>query len=139
MLHGLYGRITVPEAVAEELNVGRFRGVHLPEISSIDWITITKPHGQKLLPLAPDLGPGEREALALAVETKDSLLVLDDSLARRYAGLLGLRMTGTLGVLLKAKQNGYLKRIDTVLNSLEELGFHLDTTTRRAVLTLANE
>lgn len=139
VLKMLYGKITIPEAVADELEVGRLRAIYLPEISSIDWITITRPRGQRLLPLAPDLGSGEREAIALAVETEDSLLILDDALARRHARLLGVKMTGTLGILLKAKQKGYLQRIDTVLDHLEELGFHLDAKTRSVVLKLAEE
>ncbi|MDX2031456.1 MAG: DUF3368 domain-containing protein [Blastocatellia bacterium] len=139
VLKMLYGTITIPEAVVDELEVGRLRAIYLPEISSIDWITITRPRGQRLLSLAPGLGSGEREAIALAVETEDSLLILDDALARRHARLLGVTMTGTLGVLLKAKQKGYLQRIDTVLDHLEELGFRLDTKTRSIVLKLAEE
>lgn len=101
LLKALYGQITIPQAVANELVVGHRRGIHLPEISDIDWINIKKPQGFMLLPLIPDLGSGEREAIALAAETQDSLLILDDALARRHARLIELTITGTLGVLLK--------------------------------------
>jgi predicted nucleic acid-binding protein len=135
----LYSQITIPEAVASELNVGRAHGVSLPDIPSIDWITVKRPQGHALLPLVPELGPGEREAIALAIEIKDSLLILDDALARRYAQLLGVTMTGTLGVLLKAKQTGLLKEVKPALDQLEALGFYLDKATRSAVLKLAQE
>lgn len=139
VLNSLYGRVTIPEAVAEELNVGRARGVHLPDLSSINWIAVKRPQSQMLLPLVPDLGPGEREAIALAVETADSLLILDDALARRHARLLGVTLTGTLGVLLKARQTGRLLAVEPVLGQLEALGFHLDAVTRASVLKLARE
>src|SRR6266540_1881287 len=113
VLNVLYGQITIPEAVAGELNVGRAHGLSLPDVSSISWMTVKTPQGQALLPLVPDLGPGEREAIALAIETKDSLLILDDALARKHAQLLGITMTGTLGVLLKAKQTGHLKGVES--------------------------
>lgn len=139
VLNVLYGQITIPEAVAGELNVGRAHGLSLPDVPSISWMTVKRPQGQALLPLVPDLGPGEREAIALAIETNDSLLILDDALARKHAQLLGVAMTGTLGVLLKAKQTGHLKAVESALDHLEALGFYLDATTRSAVLKLAQE
>jgi predicted nucleic acid-binding protein len=139
VLNVLYGQITIPEAVAGELNVGRARGLSLPDVSSISWMTVKRSQGQALLPLVADLGPGEREAIALAIETNDSLLILDDALARRHAQLLGVAMTGTLGVLLKAKQTGHLKAVEPALDHLEALGFYLDAATRSAVLKLAQE
>lgn len=139
VLNVLYGQITIPEAVAGELNVGRTRGLSLPDVSSISWMTVKRPQGQALLPLVPDLGPGEREAIALAIETNNSLLILDDALARKHAQLLGITMTGTLGVLLKAKQTGHLKTVEPALDHLEALGFYLDAATRSAVLKLAQE
>jgi len=54
----------------------------------------------------PKLGVGEREALSLAIAIPDSLVILDDALARSYAQQLNLSITGTLGVLLKGKQSG---------------------------------
>jgi predicted nucleic acid-binding protein len=92
-----------------------------------------------LLPLATDLGPGESEVLALGVEMPGSLVVLDDGLARRYAHALGLRLTGTLGVLLRAKRGGLLPEIAPILRQLDSLRFRLDPDTCRAVLKLAGE
>jgi uncharacterized protein len=50
-----------------------------------------------------------------------------------------ISFTGTLGVLLKAKQTGYLPHVAPLLDRLESLRFRLDHTTRQAVLTLAGE
>jgi hypothetical protein len=55
-----------------------------------------------LLALATDLGKGEAEAIAIAHE-RNALLILDDGLARRHAKVVGVTLTGTLGVLVKAK------------------------------------
>ena len=60
-------------------------GVDLPAVESLDWVTIRQPTGRVLLPIVTDLGAGEREVLALGAETSDSLVILDDGLARRYA------------------------------------------------------
>jgi predicted nucleic acid-binding protein len=60
-------------------------------------------------------------------------------LARRYARLLNLTLTGTLGVLLKAKETGLLPAVAPVLDRLQKLRFRLDAETRQAVLRLAGE
>ncbi len=139
LLRVLYKQITIPEAVAREIAVGHALGIHLPDLTACRWIQVRQVSSPALLPLAPDLGAGEREVLALAVETADSLALLDDALARRHARLLKVAFTGTLGVLLKAKEGGHLIAVAPVLDELESLGFRLDAATRAAVLKLAQE
>lgn len=139
LLPALYGRILVPDAVVRELAAGRSRGVALPEVSSLSWITIRKTVSPRILLMAPDLGAGEREVLALAVEISDPLVVLDDALARRFARRLELPLTGTLGLLLKAKQIGRIGQVIPLLERLDNLGFRLDEKTRASVLKIAGE
>jgi predicted nucleic acid-binding protein len=92
-----------------------------------------------LLPLLPDLGAGEREVLALALERSNPLIILDDSFARQFARRLGLSLTGTLGVLLRAKANGRIDLVEPLLDRLEDLHFRLDRSTRAKVLAMAGE
>ena len=85
------------------------------------------------------LGDGEKEVLALGLETPDPLLVLDDRDARRYAIAVGLKITGTLGILVLAKERGILDSIRPALDRLQALQFHLSAETRQIVLNLASE
>jgi len=135
----LAGRISVPQAVVDELAVGRAQGVDLPDPANLNWVSICSPKGQPVLPPGLQLGPGEQEVLALAIESTDAVVVLDDALARRAATALGLRMTGTLGLLIDAKQAGLVTTIEPLLDQLQVLGFRLHPATRRAVLALAAE
>lgn len=135
----LYGEILVPERVLWELHNGVDRGVHLPDLRSIAWIRICRVQGVAILPLVAGLGMGEREVLALALELEAPLVILDDALARRFAQRLDLPLTGTLGLLLKAKQQGRIDRVRPCLDRLEALRFRLDASTRASVLELANE
>lgn len=139
LLPALYGQITLPQAVVDELPAGRTLGVALPDPALLSWMTVRQAQAGAILPLVTELGTGEREVLALAVETPDALVLLDDGLARRYARLLGIEFTGTLGVLLKAKQAGYLAALAPVLDRLNALRFRLNPSTRAAVLRLAGE
>jgi predicted nucleic acid-binding protein len=66
--------------------------------------------------LEETVDPGEASATALAVETKDSLLILDDLRARKMETALGLKITGTLGIIAAAKKQELLKMRDPFMN-----------------------
>ena len=76
---------------------------------------------------------------ALALETPDSISVLDDALARQVAGALHLRFTGTLGILIDAKRAGIIPAVRPLLDQLQSLGFRVAAHTRAAVLKLTSE
>ena len=139
LLPALAGNIVVPVAVATELSTGRAAGVSLPDPTTLGWITIRRPANTAAFPLITDLGPGEAEVLLPALESRDAIVVLDDALARRAATMLGLRVTGTLGLLLDAKRAGLIPAVGPVLDQLQALHFRVAPRTRAAVLTLARE
>lgn len=120
LLHRLYGQVVVPAAVRDELRVGAERGVSTPEVDQLRWLEVRTPAAITLLPMVIDLGAGEAEALALALASPGSLLILDDALGRRIAHHLELAYTGTLGVLVKAKREGRLPAVKPVLEALRD-------------------
>lgn len=75
----------------------------------------------------------------LGIESKDAVVVLDDTLARRVAETLGLRLTGTLGLLLDAKRAGLIPLVSPLLDQLQALRFRVALHTRTTVLKLAGE
>jgi uncharacterized protein len=139
LLPELYGEVLLPGAVALEVRSGAARGVALPDLASLSWLRACEVQSAAVLTLAAGLGTGEREVLALAVERANPLVILDDSLARRFAMRLRLPLTGTLGLLLKAKQAGRIEAVRPYLDRLDALRFRLDEATRKGVLGLADE
>lgn len=98
LLRTLYKTVTITEEIVEEY------GENLP-----DWIRVqqVKDHySQQLLEM--HIGKGEASAIALALESDDPVLILDDWKARKVAERLGIRVTGTLGVIIKAKKSGII-------------------------------
>ena len=139
ILRSLYSRVSLPSAVIAELAEGRRRGVDLPDAAALDWVDVASIQvAFELLP-GDELGEGELEIITLALRSSDVLAILDDKLARDFARSRGIRFTGTLGVLLKAKAAGLLSVLAPVLDSLEGLGFRMDANTRAEVLRLAGE
>ena len=82
-------------------------------------------------PGAPDgtspewLGPGEREAMAVALAERANWVVIDDRRARRYAVDLGLKVIGTVRVLEVARAAGHIERAGPLLEQLRNRGFRL--------------
>ena len=139
LLPALAGQVYIPEAVVAELEEGRRRNVLLPALKDLSWPIVRPVRDRTLLPLVTHLGDGEKEVLALGLETPEALLLLDDRDARRYARTLGLEISGTLGLLLQAKERGILDAVGPVLDRLQSLRFRLNVRTREMVLKRANE
>jgi predicted nucleic acid-binding protein len=139
LLHTLAGRITVPSAVVDELETGRNLGINLPDVSAFEWVTIRHPAGTPALPLVSELGSGETEVLMLALELTGAVVILDDGLARYVAETIGIKLTGTLGILRDAKRAGLIPEVGPLLDRLEELGFRLAPQTKIAILRQAGE
>lgn len=99
LLKELFATITIPEAVVVELAEGRRIGIPLPDPDNINWIKIDKVKENQILPLVWELGSGEREVLALALDYKPAAVILDDRLARLAVESLEIPMIGTLGIL----------------------------------------
>ena len=89
--------------------------------------------------LITDLGAGEAEVLTLALENPGSLVIIDDYLARSLAKGRNIRLTGTAGVLLRAKQEGFLPAIKPQIQTLLQLGFWLSDAVIDIILKLAKE
>ena len=72
-----------------------------------------------------DLGAGESEAIALSVEWSAARVILDDKKARRVAHRLNLPVTGTLAVLLTAKERGIIPKVRDTVDVLFAANFHV--------------
>jgi predicted nucleic acid-binding protein len=86
-----------------------------------------------------DLGAGELAALALGLEHRDRVILLDDALARRIGQAAGLTVWGTLKVLLEAKSAGLTDSVAPLLGELDKAGLWMTADIRQRVLSLAGE
>ena len=115
LLHKTYGQIiTTPDVVIEF-------GQDLPP-----WIEVASPNDkyrQKILEL--QLDKGEASAIALAIEIPESTIILDDYKARKVAEKLGLSITGTLGVIVKAKLRGIIPSVKPYLDKIRKTDFYI--------------
>jgi predicted nucleic acid-binding protein len=129
ILKELYGDITVTSIIAQEY------GKPLQ-----NWIKVKDPldkNYQTILEL--ELDEGEASAIALAIESKESILILDDEKARKTAISLGLKITGTFGVVISAKNEGYISSVKEVIDKIKQTNFRISEPLEKEILKKAGE
>jgi len=115
LLKEVYGTVLITEEVAAEF------GDSTPE-----WINITTVKDQtKTKLIAKTLDIGEASTIALALEQDNALIILDDKKARRYAQGFELTFTGTLGVIVKAKQMGLTVDLKAIVADFRRIDFRM--------------
>jgi len=135
----LFNEVWAPNAVVHELQEGQRRGYDVPNPSDYAWLKIVEPRSVPSEWLTLDLGAGELAAMALALENPRRIILLDDRLARRIAEAAGLKVWGTLKVLLEAKSQGLIESIEPLVSRLEDTGMWISDDIRQRVLALAGE
>jgi predicted nucleic acid-binding protein len=139
LLQSLYVEVLVPPAVYAEVLAGGPGRPGSAELQHATWIRRTPLQDPRRADLLSDLDRGEAEVLALAQELHADLVIVDERLGRRHAKRLGLTLTGTLGVLLRAKAQGHIAEIKPWIDQLQQGGIHLNDFLVEEALQLAEE
>jgi hypothetical protein len=110
----------VPPAVREELSRLGNSGAKcaLEEAFAQGWLRAILLQEPVSTAIRSGLHSGEAESLALALEVRAAMIILDDGDARRRAVELGLEITGVLGILLKAKRTGQIPSLSDEIKRL---------------------
>lgn len=117
ILKNLYSEINIPYAVFQEVEAGRNKDYYT-NLSNLNWINILEIQDKQAVKYFLDLDSGEAEAVVLATEIKADLIILDEKLGRFHAKHADLKVTGTIGVLIKAKKEGLINELKPLLFEL---------------------
>ncbi|TVQ15103.1 MAG: DUF3368 domain-containing protein [Balneolaceae bacterium] len=129
ILQKLYSRTVVTKEIAEE---------HI--ITLKKWIEIETPtenRYQKILEQTID--KGEASIMVLAMEMDHCIVSIDDLRARKVAKKLGLRMTGTHGIIHKAKKAGHIESMRETIEKLKGVDFRISEKIELELLRLSGE
>ena len=129
LLQQTYGEITTTPQVVSEIKF------QLPT-----WVIVQQPDLSKLpVDVPASIDSGEASAIALALGKLDSILIIDEKAARNYATRLGLHVTGTLGVIVKAKVDGVIPSIRPFVEKIRKTNFRFSSVIEAEAYALANE
>ncbi len=139
LLHQLYQEILIPDSVAVELKQGGVHAAGSTITEQNSWIRICTINSPEHTQLLVDLDTGEADVIELALERKANRVIIDEQMGRWYANRLGMKVTGTIGILLKAKETGLISSIAPLLNQLKTSGIWLSDDLIKKAVGLAGE
>jgi predicted nucleic acid-binding protein len=135
----LVGEIIVPWEVGQELAAGHAKDPTWQEIQSLPGIL----HRSKAVTVYPllsnQIDKGEAAVIQIALDEARDVVILDDLKARRIAISLGLQVTGTLGILLQAKEAGLLPSVRDSIATLAKRGMWIAPALSAKAISLAGE
>ena len=125
VLRALYTRVIVPYEVAEEIRAGGEEAFGLDVFQQASWLEIN-PAPVVLPPyLQNTLDRGEASVIQTALQQGVKRVCIDETAGRRVARLSNLNVTGSMGILLKAKSMGYQISIPEAIDRMRERGIWL--------------
>lgn len=121
LLSQLYNQIIVPEAVYRELVEIEPPVPGTIEVQTASWLIVKQVINREVVNRLQNevrLDPGEAEAIALSLELKAALLLIDERRGRAEADRLGIKIIGLLGILIEAKQKDLIVAVKPLMDSL---------------------
>lgn len=139
ILRELYCDIYIPIAVYQEVTAVEDSACMQIKTAG-EWIHVEKIQNdtEKKMYKAK-LHDGEVEVMILAQEKKADLVIIDDNAAKKAAKYLGLTVTGTLGILIKAKKKGIVEEIYPLLCKMKQNGFYISSELEKVVMEQVGE
>lgn len=134
VLRELYSRVVVPYEVAAEIKAGGPDDFGLDVFAQASWLEIRQSPVVLALYLQNSLDRGEAAVIQIALQEGLELVCIDEVTGRRVARLSQLKLTGSIGILLKARSMGFRVSIPEALNRMRARGIWLSESVVRFAL-----
>jgi predicted nucleic acid-binding protein len=131
--------VLVPDIVMAEISSLGPTDPAAVAVKNSSWIQVVPTPAIPVAILPWGLDDGEAGVIAVALEDRDSMAVLDDLAARQCAQALNIQTQGTLGLLLVGKQLGLITAVRPHLEHLRQTGMYLTDRLMNQVLVAAGE
>lgn len=122
LLPELFGHIHLVNEVVDECEVGG--AIAVPSLRELNWLTIVGSTPVSRPNILLELDKGEKHTLDMAEKYQADWVLIDEKIGRNMAEYLGLRVTGTLGILLKAKQQGLIPSFHECVSAMQNHGIY---------------
>lgn len=141
LLEKLFVEVLVPNAVFKELTTNTLFTNEAEIVKKSSFLKVSSVQNQKslqLLQAVSGLDDGESEAIILADELKSNILLMDERKGRKVAQKLGINITGTIGILIQAYNEGMISDVEvkSYLNQLKNTNIRLSDSLIQQALSL---
>ncbi|MCH8318192.1 MAG: DUF3368 domain-containing protein [Bacteroidetes bacterium] len=138
LLKDIYEKIIIPEGVYQEIEIGKNKEYYI-NLAELEWVKIEKIKNNQAIKYLAGLDKGEAEVIILAEEINADIVVIDEKIGREYAKRNNLNLTGTLGILIKAKNKRLIKAIKPLIDEMQNKGVWLNDKLIISVLKITGE
>lgn len=129
LLKDIYQEIWIPKAVYQEISAKPDSKCRQEVDTCLDFIHVENIKNEMAKTFfKTQLHDGEVEVMILAKELQADLVIIDDRNAKKHATYLGFPVTGTLGVLIKAKNSGLVTELQPLLEQMTRNGIYISNT-----------
>ena len=125
ILKSLYKEVLVPAEVGCEILAGGTSGFGVPQFIDASWLNKCEIEQTIPLFLANTLDRGEASVIQLALSEGIKTVCIDEVVGRRAARLNGLSLTGSVGIILRAKREGLLPSVSDAVHKMQKNGIWL--------------
>lgn len=142
ILKSLFGEVFISEGVYNELHA---KPIYKEEVNYIDSCSfirrkkVSNEFAVNLLRKQLGLDLGESESIVLAQELESEVLLIDESKGRKIAKSLNISIAGTVGMLIVAKNRGFIDKVSPLLDDLIKHKIRISQNLYEEVLKKANE
>ena len=141
VLGKLYGKVILPKAVFDEICANQAFSDEAKAVQDCDFIKVSNIDDMQAVKALREAGLdlGESEAIVLAEMLPDSLLLMDERKGRKIALNMGLRITGTLGILIQTKNLGLVKQVKPLMDTLINTNIRISESLYYSILERVDE
>ena len=130
LLERLFGEVMIPKAVFDELTVDQRFRTEADQIRQKSFIVVKPVNNQEsasVLKRATGLDQGESEAIVLTDELEADLLLMDEAKGRSVSAQMGIKIMGTIGILMAAYEEDELTsdEVRVCIDGLQRAGRHI--------------
>lgn len=138
-LSALYQRVLMPREVLDELLADELDGPSVERLIRRAGVTVEEHNTTPPELLLNSLDRGEASVIQLALSRGIPLVGIDERAGRRLARLCGLEVTGSLGILIRARKCGHVPSLRECMQNMSRAGIWLGVELKAEVLRLAGE
>ncbi len=139
LLKVLYKQVIVPYEVCEEILAGGLGGFGIEELNQADFLTKLNSPAVIHPYLRNSLDLGESSVIQTALDRNIQTVCIDEAVGRRIARLSGLTLTGSLGIMIRAKREGQTVLLRDAVRRMRKHGIWLSERLVASALQQAGE
>lgn len=126
LLKEMFSQVAIPKEVYEEVVTRGGDREGAKEVKGASWLKVLKVRDRSIVKLLrSSLDPGEAEVLALGFGKKFEYILVDEREARNMAKDLGMKVLGSIGVLIWGKRKGMIEEVKPLLKEMAESNFRI--------------